>query len=101
MDDFNSLIEFLSSSNVTRFQTLPQFVYFLIKYAVRLLALLAVVYLIMAGFNYIISKGDSDKAEKAQKAIIYALVGLVVAFSAQLMVAFILKNLLQVDLSQI
>ena len=88
------LYEFLTSLNQTRFDNLEEFIYFAIQFAVRVIALVAVVYLIIAGFNYIISRGEEDKAEKAQKAIIYALVGLVVAFVAPFLVKFILETLL-------
>ena len=96
MDSLSDLQAFLDSVNMTRFNDLTEFIRFAIQFSVRLIALVAVIYLIIAGFNYIISKGEGEKAEQAQKAIIYALIGLLIAFLAPFLVDYILENLLQV-----
>lgn len=46
----------------------------------------AVLYLIYAGFQYITSQGDQQRAQQAKMQILYAVVGLVVALSAHAIV---------------
>lgn len=41
-------------------------------------ALVAVVYIVIGGINYMTSSGDAGKVEKAKKTILYALIGLAI-----------------------
>jgi hypothetical protein len=50
---------------------------------------LALLMITISGFRYITSAGDPQKAAGAKNAIIYALVGLAVAISAEGIVAFV------------
>ena len=52
-------------------------------------ALLGVV---LSGMKYIVSSGDSQKTSEAKNGIIYSLVGLIVAISAEAMVVFVVKR---------
>lgn len=45
-----------------------------------------------SGFKYITSAGDPGKTSEAKKGVIYAVVGLAVAISAEAIVAFVVKN---------
>ena len=56
---------------------------------IRVAALVAVGYVIYAGFQYMTSGGSPDKTKKAQNSIIDALVGLGIAVLAASIVAFI------------
>lgn len=47
----------------------------------------------IGGFKYAISAGDSNGIQSAKNTILYALVGLVVAVSAQIIVSFVLSRL--------
>ncbi len=53
----------------------------------------AVVYISLAGFKYISSQGDANKAKEAQAAITNAIIGVVVAFIAYFVVTFVLGQL--------
>lgn len=53
----------------------------------------AVVYISLAGFKYITSQGDANKAKEAQAAITNAIIGVVVAFVAYFIVTFVLDQL--------
>ncbi|MCA9330369.1 hypothetical protein KDA11_06980 [Candidatus Saccharibacteria bacterium] len=53
----------------------------------------AVVFVIIGGLKMITSNGDPQALAKTRNTIIYALVGLTVAISAELIVTFVLKNL--------
>lgn len=55
---------------------------FVIKYAIRLAIILAVIALIIGGYQFMTAYGDSEKRQTAQKTIIWAVVGLVLAITA-------------------
>ncbi len=68
----------------------------LIKTIVNLLSVLvgivAVIMVIVGGFKYITSGGDSNRVSSAKNTIIYALIGLVIVALAQLIVRFVLSK---------
>ena len=53
----------------------------------------AVIIIIIAGIQYMLSTGDPTKVNNAKNAILYALVGLVIAVVARFVVPFILGRL--------
>lgn len=53
----------------------------------------AIVVIIVAGIQYMLSTGDPTKVNNAKNAILYALVGLVVAVIARVVVVFIINKL--------
>lgn len=52
----------------------------------------AVIMIIIGGFKYITSAGDSARVSSAKDTILYAIVGLVVVAMSQLIVKFVLKQ---------
>ena len=52
----------------------------------------SVVMIIIGGFRYVVSNGDSNSVSGAKNTIMYAVVGLVIALSAQLIVAFVINK---------
>lgn len=50
---------------------------------------LAVLMIVVSGLRYILSAGDPQRMSKAKNGVIYALVGLVVAITAEAIVAFV------------
>ncbi len=46
------------------------------------LGIVAVIFIIMAGYRYLTSNGDPAKAQKAMQTILYAVIGLVVVVAA-------------------
>jgi len=52
----------------------------------------AVIMIIIGGFKYIISGGDSSSISSAKNTILYAVIGLVVAVLAQVIVRFVLNQ---------
>lgn len=52
----------------------------------------AVIMIIIAGFKYITSGGDSNKVASAKSTLIYAIVGLVIVSLAQFIVHFVLTK---------
>ena len=57
-----------------------------------IIGIVAVVMIVVAGFRFITSGGDSGKVAGAKNAILYAIIGLVVVVFAQSIVFFVLKN---------
>ncbi len=72
----------------TTFQELAGTAINILSWVVGALSVLAFV---IAGFLYVISAGSPDKAKRAKNTIIYAVAGLIVAFTAQIIVRFVLN----------
>lgn len=66
------------------------FVLAILRYALQLVAVIAVVAILIAGGLYLISAGDEKKAATAKHALIYAIIGLVVIGSALIIVNLII-----------
>lgn len=56
-------------------------------------ASIAVLIIVIAGFRYILARGDPNATAQAKNAIIYALIGLVVVMTAYSIVAFVVKGI--------
>jgi hypothetical protein len=54
--------------------------------------LVAIMFLVYGGLQYIISAGNKDKAEAAKKTILYAVIGLVVVALSYVIVSFVTTN---------
>ncbi len=57
-----------------------------------IVGIVAVIMIIIGGFKYVLSNGDSAGINSAKNTIIYSLIGLVVAALAQIMVQFVLDR---------
>lgn len=58
-----------------------------------LVGAVSVIMLIIGGFKYVVSGGDSSKTESAKNTILYAIVGIVVAVLAYAAVDFVIEQL--------
>jgi hypothetical protein len=56
--------------------------------------LVAVIFLIVAGYTYITAAGDADKIEKAGKTITASIIGLVVVFIARILVELVIEKIM-------
>jgi hypothetical protein len=54
---------------------------------------LALLMIVVSGLRYITSAGNPEKTSKAKNGIVYAIVGLVIAVSAEAIVAYGVNNL--------
>jgi len=54
---------------------------------------LSLLMITISGLRYILSSGDPQQASQAKNGIVYALIGLTVAISAQLIVSFVVGQL--------
>lgn len=61
--------------------------------AFGIIGFMALVYVIIGGLNFIYSSGEPQKAAQARQTIIYALIGLAVSLSAEIIVWTLLDRL--------
>jgi hypothetical protein len=54
----------------------------------------AMIIIIVQSLRFVLSSGEPEKAAEARKGIIYALIGLVISLSANVIVVFVLKDIL-------
>lgn len=57
------------------------------------MALIAVIFIVIAGIRLVISQGDEGEKDKAKKTIIYVIIGLVIIIFASTIVGFISSTL--------
>lgn len=65
-----------------------------LKIAFGALATFSLLFIVIGGFRYTLSGGDSNAVATAKKTIIYAVLGLVLGISVFVIVGFIFGNLL-------
>jgi hypothetical protein len=65
----------------------------IISIALGIIGALALLIITVSGLRYITAGGNPEKVSKAKNGIIYSLVGLVVAISAEAIVAFVVRRL--------
>ncbi len=69
---------------------LPQFI---VTVAFLIAIVLAIVFIIISGIQWIISGGDAKKIEGARNRLVYSIVGLIVVFLSFIIIGFIYKVL--------
>ncbi len=62
----------------------------LIEWVVIFSIVVAVVLIIVSGYNMITSTGDPEKIKKGQRGLTAAIIGLIIVFVARLIVSFVL-----------
>ena len=62
-----------------------------------IIGVVSVVMIIVGGFRYIISSGDSGQIQSAKNTILYAVVGLIIVLFAQLIVRFVIGTATQAN----
>ncbi|MDO8336594.1 MAG: hypothetical protein Q7T74_07540 [Candidatus Saccharibacteria bacterium] len=80
-------------SGGTSGSTVSVFVQNIINLLLFIAGIIAVVVIVIGGLRYVLSNGDAGAASKARNAILYAVIGLVVAIMAYAIVNFILVNI--------
>ena len=66
----------------------------IINFVLLIVGTIAVLFLIIGGFRYVISAGNTDQKEKAQKTITYSIIGIVIVLLAFVIVMTINNILL-------
>lgn len=67
----------------------------ILQVVIGIIAAISVLFVVIGGLRYVLSDGDPQKATRARETIIYALVGLLIAITAEALVAFALNNINQ------
>jgi type IV secretory pathway VirB2 component (pilin) len=83
-------IETVSSSD------LAAFIIEMLNWAINFAAVLAVIMIIVAGFQYITSMGDEKKIANANRSLIFSLVGMILVFIAPSVIQFVIDNFLNI-----
>lgn len=63
-----------------------------VQFLTILVGIAAVITIIIAGLRFVLAMGDSNTATTARNAIIYAIIGLVIALASQAMITFVLNK---------
>lgn len=84
----------LSDLNATRFEDLEEFINYALDFFMSVAVIVAVVFIVVTGFTYILSFGDENKIQKANKALVYIIVGLAVSLIAPLLIRFLLDQIM-------
>lgn len=63
----------------------------IVNFLLVLAAIVATIYLILGGVQYIISAGEEDRQEKAKNTILYAIIGLIVIGLSAVIANFVLS----------
>lgn len=79
---------------VTRFQSIPEFIAFVIQLLLLLAGGVAVLFVIIGGFWYITSAGNEETATKGKKAVINSLIGIILILLSYLLVSVIVNTVL-------
>lgn len=74
--------------------SIPLLIANLIQIALTLSAVLAVIFIIVAGIRYITSQGGPDGVKQAKSTLTNAIIGLIVSAAGYLIVGFVARSLL-------
>jgi hypothetical protein len=65
----------------------------IVNFIFGLAGALAVLFVVIGGLRYILSRGNPDGVSKAKDTIVYALVGLAIVITAYGIISFVLTNI--------
>jgi hypothetical protein len=80
----------LADTGTAPAQSVPNLIQDVISILSYIIGAVSVIMIIIGGFRYVVSAGDSGSITSAKNTIIYAIVGLVIAIFAQVIVRFVL-----------
>ncbi len=79
--------------NIGRASSLLGIIFNVISAGFGIAALLALLFLVIGGFRYIVSFGNADQSQDAKRTIVYAIIGLAVSISAYTIVKIVSQAL--------
>jgi len=89
---FQRLAQTIDTSTLPKAEATSDSLYTIFTVVIGTLASVALLIIVIAGLRYILSGGDPATMAKAKNAVLYALIGLVVAMAAFSIVTFVLKG---------
>lgn len=84
--------QFLDPSGLPKANANPNTLAHILTIVFTIIGSLAFLMLVIAGFRYVISQGEPQKMAEIRRQIIYIVVGLVLAASADIIVTFVLNQ---------
>lgn len=63
-----------------------------LEVVLNFLALIAIIFIVVAGIRLIVSQGEEEQKEKAKKTILYVIIGLIIILFARVIVGFFTSN---------
>ncbi|MCP4524270.1 MAG: TrbC/VirB2 family protein, partial [Candidatus Gracilibacteria bacterium] len=70
-------------------QTASEYIQNIVAYLLGFVAIIAVLYIIYAGFNILIGNGEEEKLNQSKKTIMYVVLGMLIIFLAWSIVSFV------------
>lgn len=86
------LAQTIDTSTLPRAEATSDNLYTIFSVVIGTLASVALLIIVIAGLRYILSGGDPATMAKAKNAVLYALIGLVVAMAAFSIVTFVVRG---------
>lgn len=80
-------------NDIEKDRTLSEFIQDIVVYLLTFISIIAVIYIIYAGFNILIGNGDEEKLKKSKTTIIYVAIGIVLIWLAWPITNFFLNIL--------
>lgn len=77
--------------------SLDQLIQTIVNAILLIAGIVAVIYLIIGGYQYITSSGNAEQAQAGRTTVLNAIIGLVIIFAAYLIVDFVLDRVLDVS----
>lgn len=78
---------------------LPSIIINILNAIIAVAGLVAVIFIIIGGFNYMTSAGDPGKTKKAKDTILYAVIGLIICVLAFAIVNFVIGGIINSNTS--
>lgn len=82
-------------NDIEKDRSLSEYVQDIVVYLLTFISIIAVLYIMYAGFNILIGNGDEDKLKKSKATIVYVAIGIVLIWLAWPITSFLL-NLLNI-----
>lgn len=92
----NQVNQINDTAHIGGTRTLPQIIGSIISAALGFLGIVLLGYLLFAGFMWMTSGGDSEKAGKAQTMIRNAIIGLIIIVASYAISSFVLNQLVNI-----
>lgn len=73
--------------------SLEQLIQTIVNVVLLLAGIVAVIYLIIGGYQYITSSGNAEQAQAGRTTVLNSIIGLVIIFAAYLIVQFVLTRI--------
>ncbi len=75
------------------FDNIESLIWTIVNYLLYIAGIVAVVFIILGGYQYMSSQGNEEASKKAQKTITYAVIGLVIVLAAYAIKTTIVQRL--------